>query len=104
MKVLEKASQLQPDNPHPKYSRANVLIKLGRAEEALQQLRIVRDYVPRESSVRFLMGKVCKQLNRTDEAMRHFLTALDLNPKDANQIKAQLDKLDSPVDHDDNGL
>jgi hypothetical protein len=36
--------------------------------------------------------------------MKHFITALDLNPKDANQIKAQLDKLDSPVDHDDDGL
>lgn len=71
----------------------------------------------------FLMGKICKQLGtlsfilffrsrmsveifinigRRDEAMIHFTTALDLDPKDSNMIKLSIDKLDSSdVDEND---
>lgn len=74
--------------------------------------------VPREASVYFLMGKICKQLGkwfhvrvfemisgaigRRDEAMMHFTSALDLDPKDSTMIKQSIDKLDSTdMDEDD---
>ena len=64
--------------------------------DALKELEKVRDATPREASVHFAMGKVLKRLRRPEEAMRCFLTALDLDPKDNNLIKAAIDRLDDP--------
>ena len=51
------------------------------------------------------MGRVLKRLGRPEEAMRAFLTALDLDPKDNNLIKAAIDRLDEPdVDEDVSGF
>ena len=50
-------------------------MKLERFEEALEQLEAVRDCAPREASVHFLLGKVCKKLGRVEEALGHFTTA-----------------------------
>jgi anaphase-promoting complex subunit 3 len=69
---------------------------LHRPEEALAELQTVRDAAPREATVHFAMGKVLKPLGRPDEAMKCFLTALDLDPKDNQLIKSAMDKLDEP--------
>jgi anaphase-promoting complex subunit 3 len=62
----------------------------------------VRNYAPREASVHFLIGKICKQLGRKSDAMLHLTTALDLDPKDSNMIKSAIDKLDVPdIDEED---
>ncbi|KAL3899432.1 MAG: hypothetical protein SGARI_006459, partial [Bacillariaceae sp.] len=64
--------------------------------EALEELEKVRDAAPREATVYFAMGKVLKRLGRPEQAMRCFLTALDLDPKDNQSIKSAMDKLDEP--------
>ena len=69
---------------------------MDRYDEALVELRAVSDRAPREASVHFLMGKVCKKLNRLDDAMMHFTFALDLEPKDNNLIKSAIDRLEEP--------
>ena len=98
---MKEASRLEPGNPQAKFTRARILHKMNRLEDALEQFTAVRDFVPREASVHFKMGQVCKQLGRIDDAMKHFTTALDLDPKDSNLIKAALDKLHEIDDHDD---
>ena len=67
--------------------------QIGIRREALEELEKVRDVAPREASVHFAMGKVCKRLGLPERAMRCFLTALDLDPKDNNLIKAAMDRL-----------
>lgn len=62
--MLARATELQPENPQARFQRANVLIAQDRNEEALQELLVVRNHAPRESSVHFLMGKVCKKMVR----------------------------------------
>ena len=58
-----------------------------------------------KASVHFSMGRVLKRLGRPEEAMRAFLTALDLDPKDNNLIEAAIDRLDEPdVDEDVSGF
>ena len=74
---------------------AKVLMSQQRYEEALQHLRVVREGAPTEASVYMLMGKLCKKLDRLDEAMQHYTTALDLAPKEGNMIKAAIEKLHS---------
>ncbi len=49
-----------------------------------------------ESNVHFLMGKICKKLKRPDEALRHFMIAQDLRPKDSARIRMTLDLIDDP--------
>ena len=55
----------------------------------------MRDAVPKESSVHFWMGRLCKKVNRLDEAVQHFTAAQDLNPKD-NAVRAALERLTEP--------
>jgi len=92
---------MDPRNPQARYQRATIYMSLDRPNEALAELEKVRDAAPREASVHFAMGRVLKRLGRPEQAMRCFLTALDLDPKDNNLIKAAIDRLDEPdVDED----
>jgi len=40
------------------FQRANVLMSMERYQDALDELEVVRNNVPKESAVYFLMGKV----------------------------------------------
>ncbi|CAH0477381.1 unnamed protein product [Peronospora belbahrii] len=103
LSALGIAAELQPLNPQARFQRANVLITLQRYEEALDELHVVKNSAPRESSVHFMMGKVAKKLGRIDKAMKYFTLALHFHPKDNNQIKVAIDKINEPDDDDDNG-
>lgn len=48
-----------------------------------------------------LLGRIYKKLGQTQHALVCMSTALDLNPKDAQMIKAAIHKLDSADDDDD---
>ncbi|KAL9191576.1 LOW QUALITY PROTEIN: hypothetical protein ACHAXT_001282 [Thalassiosira profunda] len=94
--TLAGAFRLDPRNPQAHYQRATIFMALDRPEDALSELEKVRCAAPREASVHFNMGKVYKRLGRPEKAMMCFLTALDLDPKDNNLIKAAMDRLDEP--------
>ena len=94
--TLSGAFRLDPRNPQAHYQRATIFMSLDRPEDALRELERVRSAAPKESSVHFNMGKVYKRLGQPAKAMRCFLTALDLDPKDNNLIKAAMDRLDEP--------
>lgn len=96
LETLSEASRLDPGNPQARFQRATIYSTLNRLEDALAELEKVRDAVPREATVHFAMGKVWKRLGRSDVAMRCFLSAMDLDPKDSQMIKTALDKLDEP--------
>eukprot|EP00586_Coscinodiscus_wailesii_P019093 CAMPEP_0172517882 /NCGR_PEP_ID=MMETSP1066-20121228/288648_1 /TAXON_ID=671091 /ORGANISM="Coscinodiscus wailesii, Strain CCMP2513" /LENGTH=766 /DNA_ID=CAMNT_0013300085 /DNA_START=88 /DNA_END=2388 /DNA_ORIENTATION=+ len=96
LQTLEKAMVLDERNAQARYQRASIYISLDRPREALRELEKVRDAAPREASVHFSMGKVYKRLGEGEKAMRCFLTALDLDPKDNNMIKASMDRLEEP--------
>lgn len=94
--TLHGAFQLDPKNPQARFQRATIYSALQRPEEALVELEKVRDAAPREATIHFAMGKVLKRLGRLEEAMKCFLTAMDLDPKDNQMIKSAMDKLDEP--------
>ena len=94
--TLAEAFRLDPHNPQARFQRATIYVALNRSEEALKELEKVRDAAPREATVHFAMGKVLKRLGRPGQAMKCFLTALDLDPKDNQLIKSAMDKLDEP--------
>lgn len=94
--TLADALALDPRNPQARYQRATIYMSMDRPEEALVELERVRDAAPREASVHFALGRVLKRLGRPHQAMKCFLTALDLDPKDNQLIKSAMDKLDEP--------
>ena len=102
LETLSEAFRLDPRNPQARFQRATIYSALHRPDEALAELKVVRDAAPREATVHFAMGKILKRLGRLDEAMKCFLTAMDLDPKDNQMIKSAMDKLGEP-DGDEEG-
>lgn len=96
LETLSGAFRLDPRNPQAHYQRATIFMALDQPQAALEELEMVRSAAPKEASVHFNMGKVYKRLGHPEKAMRCFLTALDLDPKDNNLIKAAMDRLDEP--------
>lgn len=75
-----------------KFHRGSIYFAIGRHAEALKELEELKEIVPKESSVYYLIGKVHKKLGNTDLALQHFSWASDLDPKGAsNQIKEAFD-------------
>eukprot|EP00249_Psilotum_nudum_P000982 c13222_g1_i1 orf=51-2417(+) len=106
LKLLEQAIIADPKNPLPKYQKANVLMSEERYDDALAELMQLKDVAPRESSVFFLMGKICKRLNMPEQALHNFCVALDLKPSaaDVNMIKTAIEKLHVPDELEEESL
>ncbi|XP_040564895.1 cell division cycle protein 27 homolog isoform X1 [Lepeophtheirus salmonis] len=92
LETLNAAIKAAPKNPLCKFERASILFSSERYEEALEELNELKEIIPKESPVYFLMGKVYNKLNNKNLALMHFSWAMDLDPKGANsQIKDALD-------------
>ncbi|XP_059169210.1 cell division cycle protein 27 homolog [Physella acuta] len=93
LSTLNTAIKTDPKNPLCMFHRASILFANDRHKEALEELEILKQIIPRESLVYFLMGKVHKKLGNTHLAMMNFSWAMDLDPKGLNnQIKEAVDK------------
>ncbi|XP_025096976.1 cell division cycle protein 27 homolog isoform X2 [Pomacea canaliculata] len=91
--TLSKAIALEPRNPLCKFHKASILLACDRHKEALEELEELKQIIPTESLVYFLMGKVHKKLGNTHLALMNFSWAMDLDPKGVNnQIKEAIDK------------
>jgi hypothetical protein len=44
--------------------------------------------------------QICKRLGKREKALRHFLLALDFDPKDGNLVKAAIDRLELPEEEE----
>lgn len=100
--TLAEAFRLDPRNPQARFQRATIYSAMNRTAEALAELEKVRDAAPREATVHFAIGRMLKRLGRLEDAMKCFLTAMDLDPKDSQLIKSAMDKLEEPdVDEED---
>ena len=58
LETLNAAIQMSPKNAICKFERASILFAIESYHEALKELRDLKDLVPKESPVYFLMGKV----------------------------------------------
>ncbi|XP_039053686.1 cell division cycle protein 27 homolog B-like [Hibiscus syriacus] len=103
LEMVEKAIVTDKKNPLPKYSKAKLLVTLGKLNEALKILEELKESTPHESSIYALMGEIYKQHKKYDKAMLHFGLALDLKPSlvDVAKIKAAIGKLNIPDEIED---
>lgn len=56
-------------------------MKLQEYKFALTDLKILKDMAPDEANVHYLLGKLYKMLHDKANAIKHFTTALNLDPK-----------------------
>lgn len=76
-----RSCDLAPKSSNPRFKKARVLMALQEPQLALQELKVLKDIVPDEANVHFLLGRVYKVLRQKGSAIRHFTTALNLDPK-----------------------
>jgi len=74
---------------------------MDKSEAALAELQLLVEVAPKEGMVHLTMGKLYKKLGRPQEAVVHLTRALDLSPKDSQQIKAALLNLQRDRDDDE---
>lgn len=81
LQMYTRACSLAPSSALSRFKKARCLMSLGRPRDALTELLILRDVVPDEANVWFLMGRLYKTLREKGNAVRAFTMALNLDPK-----------------------
>jgi anaphase-promoting complex subunit 3 len=81
LEQYSRSCEFAPRSTLSRFKKARVLMALQRPEQALAELMILKDLAPDEANVHFLLGRVYKTLNQKGNAIKHFTTALNLDPK-----------------------
>lgn len=81
LQYFSKATDLAPRAAQTRFKKARALLAIGQVEAAQRELMILKDLAPDEARVHFLLGKLSKTLRDKKSAVRHFTTALSLDPK-----------------------
>ncbi|BDD63092.1 hypothetical protein MAP00_008034 [Monascus purpureus] len=76
-----RACSLAPHSVLARFRKARALMKLQELRLALAELKILKDMAPDEANVHYLLGKLYKMLHDKANAIKHFTTALNLDPK-----------------------
>lgn len=76
-----RSCELSPRNTLARFSKARVLMTLQLPEQALEELKLLKDISPDDPKIHFWLGKVYKHLRQKGNALKHFTTALNLDPK-----------------------
>ncbi|RDW90511.1 anaphase promoting complex subunit bimA [Aspergillus mulundensis] len=89
-----RACTLAPHSVLARFRKARALMKLQDLRSALTELKVLKDMAPDEANVHYLLGKLYKMLRDKGNAIKHFTTALNLDPKAAQYIKDAMEALD----------
>ena len=81
LQVYTKACELDSKSGMAHFKRAQLLLQTGHLNDALRALVLLRDMTPEEANVHYLLGKVYKAFGEKSLAIKHFTTALHLDPK-----------------------
>lgn len=87
LEVLTAASQRYEQNPQLRFQRAHILFAQDRLTEALEELLIIEKHAPKEPPVHGMLGQIYQRLGKVQESMLHLNIAMDLDPKEANNLK-----------------
>lgn len=93
IKCFDKAHEFDPNNALNNFQKAIALMTMQKEEEALEILLELNKQVPKEAPIHINIGKIYKNMGKIDEAMKYFTRALDLDPKDINQVKGMIDRI-----------
>ncbi|KAK9456979.1 hypothetical protein V1511DRAFT_241193 [Dipodascopsis uninucleata] len=92
------ACKLQPTSALPRFKKARLLMSMKRYQACMDELRIVKNLAPDESSVHYLLGRLYKVRGEKQNAIRHFTAALNLDPKASHVIKEAIEGLETDAE------
>ncbi|KAI0217673.1 Protein O-mannosyl-transferase TMTC3 [Lamellibrachia satsuma] len=78
--LLRAAIGMRADFTQAYINRGDILMKLGRVKEALEQYKTALRYEPDDPDIYYNLGVVLIEEKKYSEALRHFEEALKLNP------------------------
>ncbi|MDR3358974.1 MAG: tetratricopeptide repeat protein [Desulfovibrio sp.] len=94
LELIVKADQLSPNKSYIVDSLAWALFKVGRAQEALVEIRRAVDLGGQPNpSIWEHYGDIARHLNLRDEARKAYQNALDLKPANAESLRRRLSQL-----------
>eukprot|EP00658_Telonema_sp_P-2_P046298 TRINITY_DN3441_c0_g1_i1.p1 TRINITY_DN3441_c0_g1~~TRINITY_DN3441_c0_g1_i1.p1 ORF type:complete len:622 (+),score=153.87 TRINITY_DN3441_c0_g1_i1:166-2031(+) len=96
LQSLETAIELNPKNPIARFKRAKVLMQLDHTAEAVDELLELQAVEPKEAELYLQLGRAYKKLGEHHSARLQLMLAWDLDPKNSNRIKAEMEQLDNP--------
>ncbi|KAK4694261.1 anaphase-promoting complex subunit 3, partial [Lecanoromycetidae sp. Uapishka_2] len=96
-----RACELDPKSPLCRFKKARVLMALHEYDSALAELEVLKDIAPDEANVHFLLGRVHKVLRQKGLAIKHFTTALNLDPKASHYIKEAMEQMEDDDDDEE---
>jgi len=93
------AGTLDPRSVIARFRKAQILLKLGRSRESLDELSYLKDLAPDDANIHFLLGRCYKKQRDRANAIRHLTIAMNLDPKSHGVIKEVMES----IDQDDDG-
>lgn len=81
LEMYHEACEQDPRSAKARFAKARVLLILRRPKEAFFELDALKNMVPDDADVHFLLGRVHKALSNTSLALKHFTIAMNLDPK-----------------------
>ncbi|PKC75688.1 TPR-like protein [Rhizophagus irregularis] len=90
-----RACLVTPQTPLAIFKKAKSLYKDRYYESALIELRRLKEIVPEEPKIYFLMGKIYKAMGDKVKALQNFTTTFNLDPKMMHVVKTAIERLDN---------
>ncbi|KAI5284192.1 anaphase-promoting complex subunit cdc27 [Ascosphaera aggregata] len=89
-----RSVNLAPQSVYARLRKARVLMKLRKLNEALAELMVLKDMAPDEVQVYELMGRLYKMTGDKGNMIKHFTTAMNLDPRAAQYLKETMENSD----------
>lgn len=78
LELFQKAAESRQCGAAALYQKCCVLEALGKSNEAIEELKVVRSLAPREPCVHFRLGKAYAKIGDSRKALLHYTIAMDL--------------------------
>ncbi|KAI9711567.1 MAG: anaphase-promoting complex subunit cdc27 [Bogoriella megaspora] len=102
LECYELASKKDTRSSEARFRKARVLLHKRMPKLALEELAVLKDIAPDAANVHFLLGKTYKAISRKNDAIKHFTTAMNLDPKATPYIKEAMESFeDDEYEEDD---
>ena len=81
LEAYRRAVEISPKAPEMRYQKARGHLAVGEIDQALEELKVLKNLAPDEGTVHFLLAQLYKTVNDKQLAVKHYTNAQALDPK-----------------------
>ncbi|KPI83661.1 hypothetical protein ABL78_7300 [Leptomonas seymouri] len=93
LRLYSESLQRHPNNLTARRQRTDVLLRLDRPKEALEELKALLVQCPGEAALYMTLAECMVCLKRPQEALQHYQTAMHLDPRRESYVQGCIDRL-----------